>query len=102
MKILYKELLLNKYLKIKPKTCETSLLWILNYRQKIKSNSIINWTKIDIANFVLEEQHNLNSFNWTINQSNIIDKKGFDYWYNNTEGRYGYLYYSKKYMKKFE
>ena len=48
-------------------------------------------------NFVLEENHNLSSFNWIINQSNIIDKKGFDYWYNKTEGPYGYYYYIKKY-----
>jgi len=49
MKILYKELVLNKYVKMKPKTCELSLFWILTYRKKIKIIPLINWTKIDIT-----------------------------------------------------
>jgi hypothetical protein len=74
--------------------CESGLSWILNYRLAVKS-------KRDLAKIAGRDGHSGGSWAWTKHQSKTIDERGWDEWFNKTEGPLGYGPYFGKFMDNF-
>jgi hypothetical protein len=74
--------------------CNKSLHWIFKYY----INKCKHHKKLQIYGFV--DDHTVESWKWTIAQSNIIEKYGIIFWINNTEGPYGFYYWKRKYNTK--
>lgn len=68
------------------------LRWVINYRQADRMQQAFNLgpalSKTLIADRL--DQHNYGSLQWTINQSDYIDKHGWCKWFENTDGPQGY------------
>lgn len=89
--------IVNKQQMSKRIICESGLRWILNYRRALKSN-----VDIDVKR-VADDGHSGGSWAWTRSQSNLIDKLGWDHWYNKTSGPEGYgVRFAKLFEKKLE
>jgi hypothetical protein len=71
------------------KFCEKSIYWVLSYRRspRKKLHKLYRYGFVD--------DHTDETWEWTLAQSDIIYKKGFDYWLKKTEGPYGYEYWHK-------
>ena len=72
------------------KFCEKSILWVLSYRNNPRKKLF----KLYRYGFI--DDHNDMSWNWTLKQSDIITKNGFEYWLFKTEGPMGFDYYKNK------
>jgi len=62
--------------------CEKTLFNILFYRKHHKQYNL----KLENINNTL---HQKTTFDWIVNQSNLIDNMGLDNWYKNTKGPLG-------------
>jgi len=74
--------------------CEKSIHWVLSYRKspRKKLHKLYRYGFID--------DHTNESWNWTLKQSSIIEKKGLKFWLIQTEGPYGFKYWCDKYNFK--
>ena len=62
--------------------CEKTLFNILFYRKHKKQYNLN-------LEYPYNNLYRKNTFNWIKQQSHLIDKKGFDNWYRNTNGPLG-------------
>ena len=46
--------------------------------------------------FGFVDDHTDESWKWTIQESKVIQKKGLEYWLKQTDGPYGFQYWSDK------
>lgn len=76
-----------------PRFCEKSIYWILSYRNAPRKKLM------ELYRYGFIEDHTDESWKWTLRESDIISKKGFEYWLHQTEGPYGFQYWSQKYNK---
>jgi len=73
--------------------CEKSIYWILSYRNapRKKLHKLYRYGFID--------DHTDKSWNWTLNESDKIQKIGLENWFK-TEGPYGFQYWLNKNKRK--
>lgn len=69
------------------KFCEKSIFWVLSYRNSPRKymHQLYRYGFID--------DHTEESWKWTLKEASIIQKKGLEYWINNTEGPLGFQYW---------
>ena len=70
--------------------CEKSIHWVLHYRKYPRKQL----QKLYRYGFI--DDHTTESWNWTLQEANIIQKKGLEYWLNKTGGPYGFQYWTDK------
>ena len=71
--------------------CEKSIYWVLSYR---------NAPRKKLYRYGFIDDHTDESWEWTLKESDKIQKIGLEQWLKKTEGPYGFKYWLNKNNKR--